>query len=114
MSNYAVEAENTVLPWELDLCTRALRSLERHYPGYDWRAESYGCAIMVRNSTFSHGNKPWGFFLHIGRLPPGGIEHAAKMAGGELLERWNRRATGINREAEIERGYSRYFEKPQT
>lgn len=109
-----IEVEAGVMPWEEACAKRALWVLEKHYAGYSWGITMAPGVMVVRNHSFSNGNKPWGFGLHLTKISGFEFDHRVMQAGGELLERFNRHARAINHEDEAQRGMSRFFETPQT
>lgn len=74
---------------EDNLLTAVIATLTRHYPGYQWGAKVKGGMITVINATIPSG---YGFQIPVADLE----EKVVIMAGGETLERYRLKASGLD------------------
>jgi len=89
-------SEDSSNPQDLMLQNSLLAVLRRHYPGHFWHVDVNVRQGMINiHNLFLSGI--WGFRIHLkGIHSASQIEHDVKMAGGELLERYNMRRGSFN------------------
>lgn len=82
---------------EVDLADRAMKTLVRHYPGYQWRIgiDEEGGVMYILNADvnmFILGMPNYGYTLHLKRVYSDPDLKCVMRAGGQILE-----SAGINR-----------------
>lgn len=70
---------------EIELAAKVANALHTQYPGHLWMVSVHGGVTQVKNLALEG---LWGFILHNHKLVNEDIVKRARLAGGELLERF--------------------------
>jgi len=89
------EGDGRDKPADVLLCGEIGAKLTKLYPGWAWKVEipPDNDVVIVRNLDLD-GRGKFGFVMPKSGLGP--ALHHVMLAGGELLERWKRRACGTD------------------
>jgi len=86
VKDYQFLTSEAINPIDMASCARAAEMLEKHYPGWAWAVNISGGVMNVHSLKLSG---TWGFRIKLKDLDP--AYHKVLLAGGEVLERYNKR-----------------------
>lgn len=97
VSVYHVEGDSRDEPADVLLCAQVGAKLTQLYPGWCWKVEippaPHNAVVIIRNLDLDARGK-WGFTVPKDRLDAS--MRLVMIGGGEMLERWQRRAAGTD------------------